>query len=166
MGLLSRSRSPTPTSGDSTRARSLDESLPGPSSSAATSPDVERSHTRKPDASDEAAPEEGSAQLTEEEKKKRTRTLTTPYQSAVLHSLLAEVRIVIFRWFIYHTNDRLFRQSRFPTTQVREDVGRTIGLSARKVQVRHLPILRPEASISFILHRFGFRCTFTLHAGR
>ncbi|KAI0067478.1 hypothetical protein BV25DRAFT_1912099 [Artomyces pyxidatus] len=48
-------------------------------------------------------------------KKKRTRTLTTPHQSAVLHALLA--------------------QSRFPTTAMREEVGRSIGLSARKVQV-------------------------------
>ncbi|KAH9961817.1 hypothetical protein BC827DRAFT_261624 [Russula dissimulans] len=48
-------------------------------------------------------------------KKKRTRTLTTPQQSAVLHALLA--------------------QSRFPTTAMREEVGRSIGLSARKVQV-------------------------------
>jgi hypothetical protein len=48
-------------------------------------------------------------------KKKRTRTLTTPHQSAVLHALLA--------------------QSRFPSTAVREEVGRSIGLSARKVQI-------------------------------
>ncbi|KAF9467490.1 hypothetical protein BDZ94DRAFT_1318492 [Collybia nuda] len=48
-------------------------------------------------------------------KKKRTRTLTTPHQAAVLHALLA--------------------QSRFPTTAVREEVGRSIGLSARKVQI-------------------------------
>ncbi|KAJ6523302.1 hypothetical protein B0H19DRAFT_1085716 [Mycena capillaripes] len=48
-------------------------------------------------------------------KKKRTRTLTTPHQSAVLHALLA--------------------QSRFPTTAMREEVGRSIGLSARKVQI-------------------------------
>ncbi|EIW78020.1 hypothetical protein CONPUDRAFT_157187 [Coniophora puteana RWD-64-598 SS2] len=48
-------------------------------------------------------------------KKKRTRTLTTPHQSAVLHALLA--------------------QSRFPTTAMREQVGRQIGLSARKVQI-------------------------------
>ncbi|KAH6905141.1 hypothetical protein BKA70DRAFT_1192381 [Coprinopsis sp. MPI-PUGE-AT-0042] len=48
-------------------------------------------------------------------KKKRTRTLTTPHQAAVLHALL--------------------EKSRFPTTAVREEVGRSIGLSARKVQV-------------------------------
>ncbi|KII84916.1 hypothetical protein PLICRDRAFT_179242 [Plicaturopsis crispa FD-325 SS-3] len=48
-------------------------------------------------------------------KKKRTRTLTTPHQSAVLHALLAE--------------------SRFPTTAMREQVGKSIGLSARKVQI-------------------------------
>ncbi|KAJ7126736.1 fungal-specific transcription factor domain-containing protein [Mycena epipterygia] len=48
-------------------------------------------------------------------RKKRTRTLTTPHQSAVLHAVLA--------------------QSRFPTTAMREEVGRSIGLSARKVQI-------------------------------
>lgn len=50
-----------------------------------------------------------------EPKKKRTRTLTTPHQAAVLHALLA--------------------QSRFPTTAMREEVGKQIGLSARKVQI-------------------------------
>lgn len=48
-------------------------------------------------------------------KKKRTRTLTTPHQAAALHALLAK--------------------SRFPTTAMREEVGRQIGLSARKVQI-------------------------------
>ncbi|KAG6864813.1 hypothetical protein C0991_006999 [Blastosporella zonata] len=48
-------------------------------------------------------------------KKKRTRTLTTPHQAAVLHALLAK--------------------SRFPNTAVREEVGRSIGLTARKVQI-------------------------------
>ncbi|KAG6848405.1 hypothetical protein H0H93_000475 [Arthromyces matolae] len=48
-------------------------------------------------------------------KKKRTRTLTTPHQAAVLHALLAK--------------------SRFPNTAMREEVGRSIGLSARKVQI-------------------------------
>ncbi|TCD65011.1 hypothetical protein EIP91_003332 [Steccherinum ochraceum] len=66
--------------------------------------------------------EAGSSQPTDQgesappmPKKKRTRTLTTPHQSAVLHALLA--------------------QSRFPTTAMREEVGRAIGLSARKVQI-------------------------------
>lgn len=49
------------------------------------------------------------------QKPKRTRQLTTPHQAAVLHALLA--------------------QSRFPTTAMRENVGKQIGLSARKVQV-------------------------------
>ncbi|KAJ4490811.1 hypothetical protein J3R30DRAFT_139591 [Lentinula aciculospora] len=56
-----------------------------------------------------------SPETSEPQKKKRTRTLTTPHQSAVLHALLA--------------------QSRFPTTAMREEVGRAIGLSARKVQI-------------------------------
>ncbi|KAG1719559.1 uncharacterized protein EDB91DRAFT_1257567 [Suillus paluster] len=64
--------------------------------------EAERSH--------QSAPTAGPAP-----KKKRTRTLTTPHQSAVLHALLA--------------------QSRFPTTAMREEVGRQIGLSARKVQI-------------------------------
>lgn len=66
--------------------------------------------------------------------KKRTRTLTTPHQSAVLHALLA--------------------QSRFPTTAMRDQVGRSIGLSARKVQVRrHLISL----GMLSLFYRFGFR---------
>ncbi|KAL4068834.1 hypothetical protein V8B97DRAFT_753591 [Scleroderma yunnanense] len=48
-------------------------------------------------------------------KKKRTRTLTTPHQAAVLHAL--------------------FAKTRYPTTAIREEVGRQIGLSARKVQI-------------------------------
>ncbi|KAF5375986.1 hypothetical protein D9757_008827 [Collybiopsis confluens] len=58
---------------------------------------------------------ERSPAPSEPPKKKRTRTLTTPHQSAVLHALLAK--------------------SRFPTTAMREEVGRAIGLSARKVQI-------------------------------
>ncbi|KAF8811317.1 hypothetical protein BYT27DRAFT_7221647 [Phlegmacium glaucopus] len=58
-------------------------------------------------------------------KKKRTRTLTTPQQSAVLHALLAK--------------------SRFPTTAMREDVGRSIGLSARKVQNQRQKARRPRS---------------------
>lgn len=68
-------------------------------------------------------------------KKKRTRTLTTPHQSAVLHALLAQV----LSHHIVNWNCRLTvcqSQSRFPTTAMREEVGRAIGLSARKVQVR------------------------------
>ncbi|KAI5998529.1 hypothetical protein F5J12DRAFT_895457 [Pisolithus orientalis] len=57
-------------------------------------------------------------------KKKRTRTLTTPHQSAVLHALLAK--------------------SRFPTTAMREEVGRQIGLSARKVQVSVIQLTVPR----------------------
>ncbi|KAF5326746.1 hypothetical protein D9619_003988 [Psilocybe cf. subviscida] len=48
-------------------------------------------------------------------KKRRTRSALTPHQLAMLHALLA--------------------QSRFPTTAMREEVGRSIGLSARKVQI-------------------------------
>ncbi|KAG1897903.1 uncharacterized protein F5891DRAFT_1191534 [Suillus fuscotomentosus] len=69
-------------------------------------------------ADNETEPEqqsELSSQTAPAPKKKRTRTLTTPHQSAVLHALLA--------------------QSRFPTTTMREEVGRQIGLSARKVQI-------------------------------
>ncbi|KIK58588.1 hypothetical protein GYMLUDRAFT_60624 [Collybiopsis luxurians FD-317 M1] len=59
-------------------------------------------------------------------KKKRTRTLTTPHQSAVLHALLAK--------------------SRFPTTAMREEVGRAIGLSARKVQNQRQKARRPRTT--------------------
>jgi hypothetical protein len=80
--------------------------------------DTSRSHSSEADTEDH----EGMSPYSETSpppvaplKKKRTRTLTTPHQSAVLHALLA--------------------QSRFPTTAVREEVGRSIGLSARKVQI-------------------------------
>ncbi|KAH7907593.1 hypothetical protein BJ138DRAFT_1212721 [Hygrophoropsis aurantiaca] len=70
-------------------------------------------------------------------KKKRTRTLTTPHQSSVLHALLA--------------------QSRFPTTAMREEVGRQIGLSARKVQIwfqnQRQKARRPQAESSAPLSR-------------
>ncbi|KDR66931.1 hypothetical protein GALMADRAFT_80309 [Galerina marginata CBS 339.88] len=65
------------------------------------------------------------AQSSAPPKKKRTRTLTTPHQSAVLHALLA--------------------QSRFPTTAMREEVGRSIGLSARKVQNQRQKARRPRS---------------------
>ncbi|OBZ72894.1 hypothetical protein A0H81_06739 [Grifola frondosa] len=65
-------------------------------------------------------------------KKKRTRTLTTPHQSAVLHALLAQVRLPPPADTNCSQNGS---QSRFPTTAMREEVGRSIGLSARKVQV-------------------------------
>ncbi|KAF8151532.1 hypothetical protein B0H34DRAFT_784715 [Crassisporium funariophilum] len=66
-------------------------------------------------------------------KKKRTRTLTTPHQSAVLHALLA--------------------QSRFPTTAMREEVGRSIGLSARKVQNQRQKARRPRSQSDAPLNR-------------
>ncbi|BGP26531.1 hypothetical protein JCM10295v2_005484 [Rhodotorula toruloides] len=58
------------------------------------------------------AASDGSAK---EPAKKRSRTLTTPAQTAVLNALLAKTR--------------------FPSTEVREEVGRQIGMSARRVQV-------------------------------
>ncbi|KAF8057476.1 hypothetical protein FPV67DRAFT_1430166 [Lyophyllum atratum] len=67
-------------------------------------------------------------------KKKRTRTLTTPHQSAVLHALLA--------------------QSRFPTTAMREEVGRSIGLSARKVQNQRQKARRPRSQSDTSRRRF------------
>ncbi|KAH0835476.1 hypothetical protein J3R83DRAFT_9141 [Lanmaoa asiatica] len=69
--------------------------------------------------------ERSAPQVTAPPKKKRTRTLTTPHQSAVLHALLAK--------------------SRFPTTAMREDVGRQIGLSARKVQNQRQKARRPQS---------------------
>lgn len=70
---------------------------------------------------------------TNPQKKKRTRTLTTPHQSAVLHALLAQVSPTLTS--SNNFSDRHLK-SRFPTTAMREEVGRSIGLSARKVQVR------------------------------
>ncbi|KAH9934250.1 uncharacterized protein B0H18DRAFT_548863 [Fomitopsis serialis] len=82
-----------------------------------SSPSASSSQGDMADNEGEAGPSQPSqaAPTTSPPKKKRTRTLTTPHQSAVLHALLA--------------------QSRFPTTAMREEVGRAIGLSARKVQI-------------------------------
>ncbi|BGP72358.1 hypothetical protein NBRC10513v2_005754 [Rhodotorula toruloides] len=63
-------------------------------------------------ANGEGGQSDGSAK---EPAKKRSRTLTTPAQTAVLNALLAKTR--------------------FPSTEVREEVGRQIGMSARRVQV-------------------------------
>ncbi|GAA5936990.1 hypothetical protein JCM1841_003405 [Sporobolomyces salmonicolor] len=52
---------------------------------------------------------------TKEPAKKRSRTLTTPAQTAVLNALLAKTR--------------------FPSTETREEVGAQIGMSARRVQI-------------------------------
>ncbi|KAF8829720.1 hypothetical protein HHX47_DHR2000242 [Lentinula edodes] len=72
-----------------------------------------------------------SPQPSEPPKKKRTRTLTTPHQSAVLHDLLAQVSLhIVVKGVLING----LIQSRFPTTAMREEVGRAIGLSARKVQ--------------------------------
>ncbi|OJT09167.1 hypothetical protein TRAPUB_14377 [Trametes pubescens] len=68
-------------------------------------------------------------------KKKRTRTLTTPHQAAVLHALLAQVRPSVLPQWQPRRGSCSRAQSRFPTTQMREEVGRSIGLSARKVQI-------------------------------
>lgn len=89
-------------------------------------------------------------------KKKRTRTLTTPHQSAALHALLAQVGTSdcpIF-WLIIP----IHLQSRFPTTAMREQLGRSIGLSARKVQVRFkLLILSRVPLISIMTRALHFR---------
>lgn len=93
-------------------------------------------------------------------KKKRTRTLTTPHQSAVLHALLAQVSCCFWQWspFIVISLIRAtLSKSRFPTTAMREEVGRSIGLSARKVQVRRRPLTRLRSPLTSSCIRFGFR---------
>ncbi|KAF9039226.1 hypothetical protein BJ165DRAFT_1531318 [Panaeolus papilionaceus] len=102
--MAKRMRRPSP----ELRARPDDHSSPS-SDSQDDMADTEL-EARTPDRADPQPPS-----TTALPKKKRTRTLTTPHQSAVLHALLA--------------------QSRFPTTAMREEVGRSIGLSARKVQI-------------------------------
>ncbi|EJF61898.1 hypothetical protein DICSQDRAFT_146704 [Dichomitus squalens LYAD-421 SS1] len=104
------------------RRRKRERSSPSGSSSQGDMADTEmEGGTSKPSTS-ESAPEGPPP------KKKRTRTLTTPHQAAVLHALLA--------------------QSRFPTTQMREEVGRSIGLSARKVQNQRQKARRPRGQAS------------------
>ncbi|KAM5545570.1 hypothetical protein V8D89_000769 [Ganoderma adspersum] len=102
---------PTPASDpeSSHRRRKRERSSPSGSSSQGDMADTEMEGGPSKPSTSESAPEGAPP------KKKRTRTLTTPHQAAVLHALLA--------------------QSRFPTTQMREEVGRSIGLSARKVQI-------------------------------
>lgn len=92
-------------------------------------------------------------------KKKRTRTLTTPHQAAVLHALLAQACQSI----VFLNCGSQFFQSRFPTTAMREEVGKQIGLSARKVQVSIFMILSLYGLNKFLtyirltLNRFGFK---------
>ncbi|RDX44497.1 hypothetical protein OH76DRAFT_1487080 [Lentinus brumalis] len=106
----------------SSRRRKHERSSPSGSSSQGDMADTEmEGGTSKPSPS-ESAPDGPPP------KKKRTRTLTTPHQAAVLHALLA--------------------QSRFPTTQMREEVGRSIGLSARKVQNQRQKARRPRGQAS------------------
>ncbi|GAA5973484.1 hypothetical protein JCM11641_006485 [Rhodosporidiobolus odoratus] len=57
----------------------------------------------------------GASASGKEPAKKRSRTLTTPAQTAVLNALLAKTR--------------------FPSTETREEVGKEIGMSARRVQI-------------------------------
>ena len=64
-------------------------------------------------------------------RKKRTRTLITPHQAVVLQALLAQVCQA--RPTLAHA--LIDWQSLFPSTKTREMVGRSIGLSGRKVQV-------------------------------
>lgn len=73
-----------------------------------------------------------SAKLKE---KKRTRTLTTAPQAAALFALLARVSLDCK---FYSCKTDALVQTQFPTTGEREEIGRAIGLSARKVQVRAL----------------------------
>ncbi|TFY62208.1 hypothetical protein EVJ58_g4014 [Rhodofomes roseus] len=101
-----------------------------------SSPSVTSSQGDMADNEGEAGPSQPSQAAqptTTPPKKKRTRTLTTPHQSAVLHALLA--------------------QSRFPTTAMREEVGRAIGLSARKVQNQRQKARRPRGQQSAPLTR-------------
>lgn len=90
-------------------------------------------------------------------KKKRTRTLTTPHQAAVLHALLAQVSTFLTPHCASIDSSRRSRwKSRFPTTAMREEVGRQIGLSARKVQVSKA-IIRHRLLLILRHSRFGSR---------
>ncbi|EPS94839.1 hypothetical protein FOMPIDRAFT_1062989 [Fomitopsis schrenkii] len=102
-----------------------------------SSPSVSSSQGDMADNEGEAGPSQSSATAQPTNpppKKKRTRTLTTPHQSAVLHALLA--------------------QSRFPTTAMREEVGRAIGLSARKVQIWFQASSRYDQDASVLTNTF------------
>lgn len=109
---------PIPSRRDSTRPSPPHERPPSTNMTVERPSSASDSSSQSGMADNETEPDhqsEPSPQSAPAPKKKRTRTLTTPHQSAVLHALLA--------------------QSRFPTTTMREEVGRQIGLSARKVQI-------------------------------
>ncbi|KAF8639074.1 hypothetical protein AX16_010380 [Volvariella volvacea WC 439] len=108
--MAKRMKEESPETGDPASARSS-PSIDSQGGTADTETDVKQDE-KMPGQSEEQPAASAAAPLP---KKKRTRTLTTPHQSAVLHALLAK--------------------SRFPTTAMREEVGRSIGLSARKVQI-------------------------------
>ncbi|KDN39632.1 hypothetical protein RSAG8_08660, partial [Rhizoctonia solani AG-8 WAC10335] len=80
----------------------------------ARSEDVEEEEERQESVSSSEASEHAEQPIMPAPKK-RTRTLMTPDQLTALHRLLS--------------------QTRFPTTEQREQCGREIGLSARRVQV-------------------------------
>lgn len=76
----------------------------------------------------------GSDASGNEPAKKRSRTLTTPAQTAVLNALLAKVRHSLRRRPLQALTLRN-AQTRFPSTETREEVGKQIGMSARRVQI-------------------------------
>lgn len=123
----------------------------GEHSAELSSPSVSSSQGDIADNEMEAGPSQPSEQpapAAPPPKKKRTRTLTTPHQSAVLHALLAQVT---YLGSLHSGWTHIIPQSRFPTTAMREEVGRSIGLSARKVQVRIPTVIAPRYELTFIV---------------
>ncbi|PVG02416.1 hypothetical protein CPB86DRAFT_577958 [Serendipita vermifera] len=111
-----------PTSFAQQAKKTPDNALFDPSrhSSSATDAPISARLRRPPTATQEPPTQPSSEGHSTEEspvvpRKKRTRTLTTSHQSSVLLALLS--------------------RTPFPTTAEREEVGRAIGLTARKVQV-------------------------------
>ncbi|KAG0657779.1 hypothetical protein C6P46_006246 [Rhodotorula mucilaginosa] len=93
-------------------SRMTDVSMP---SEASEAEDDEDDASVMTGATRQSAGGNGSDGSGKEPAKKRSRTLTTPAQTAVLNALLAKTR--------------------FPSTETREEVGRQIGMSARRVQI-------------------------------
>ncbi|SCZ91260.1 BZ3500_MvSof-1268-A1-R1_Chr1-2g01291 [Microbotryum saponariae] len=89
----------------------------------------------------------GAAGFEKDGAKKRSRTLTSAHQTAVLNSLLAKVRtecsttasrrrhkVQSGNWTAHFWASHI-PQTRFPSTETREEVGKQIGMSARRVQI-------------------------------
>ncbi|KAI5481867.1 homeobox protein OTX [Pseudohyphozyma bogoriensis] len=123
---LRRQRSPEPASqqepvrpSDSSPSNADQPPYDAPSDRADSGEPEDRDEDVEMDVDDDGVKDDAGAAVGGKEEagpaKKRSRTLTTAHQTAVLNALLAKTR--------------------FPSTETREEVGQQIGMSARRVQI-------------------------------